>query len=164
MRFSLKSFILGLGCGIVAMSLVFYCVYSVKYKQTEKTLAQQNNITDAVEEETPETSIWATPAPSDTVKPTALEPVAEQLELEAQAEGQQSGAEATTDTAEITIRFGAGAREIAQQLLEAGVITDEDAFINYLISQQATKRLRTGTFTFYKDTSFEAIGSEIIFD
>lgn len=57
----------------------------------------------------------------------------------------------------IVVQSGYGAKEVAKELLDKGVITNAKDFYAALISKKATHKIRTGTYLFKKNDDLEYI-------
>lgn len=68
--------------------------------------------------------------------------------------------ETTTSAASvvtITVESGDTSSDVARKLYEAGAITDQQEFVNYLLDQDIAENIWVGTFSIKPNSSFEEI-------
>lgn len=171
------SMIFGMGLGVVVTVAVIFVVYII---QRQSYINDNNHLRDMVSElytqiylleNAPAQEISTTPPP--TTPPTTPN---EAIEAEPGTETNEPNEPETTPTTpaattaemaadgrvRVHIPAGAFASDIAQMLYNAGVVTDLNAFINYLVDNNFTVSLMAGDFLLPLDGDFEAIMGQIL--
>ena len=140
----LISGIIGLGTGLFISGIVLsILVYTVNNKEP----VNPENITEAQQGEIQSAKII-----EQEQGHTPLEPKETKIELEkTNLESEMTTAEAVT----IAIGEAASAREIATILEKQGVVSDSSAFLTYIISQGASRRLQHGQKVFILNSENE---------
>lgn len=183
MNFSLKNFIFGLGSGIVATSLVFYCVYSFSLRhyiaaepaQTDVAAGQdpaggtgQDPVLAGEDPGTPEPvtgqlasrqPIGKTPSPSG--QPASETPASETpgTDTPPTEETPSGGREQSSPQADVLVVFEKGmvAAEFAELLEENGVVDDAAAFRAFIADNGMTGRLDSGAFYLPRNGTYEDV-------
>ncbi|TCK97923.1 hypothetical protein EDC19_0325 [Natranaerovirga hydrolytica] len=86
-----------------------------------------------------------------------------------QIEGNQSNSndkeevliEAPRETIEVAILYGMTSEDVSSLLLDKKIIEDEEAFRNYLIQNNLSRRIRVGRYEMLTDMDYEEIGKII---
>lgn len=120
-------------------------------KEEEKPDTAQKNepAPDAPADENP-----APDAPAESSEPKAPPENSQKPDTPAQPE--QSG-ESNGENVTVTIANGMTARQIAQTLLEKGIIGDYDGFLHFVAQKGVASRLVIGTYTFAKNEDYAYI-------
>lgn len=172
----LKYYLRGIGIGIVLTTLIFTVAQAV-------SSANKKMISDS-EQETTNDSVLAYTQKSTEVQTTQAETQSQtqtqatQQETESQTQTEAQTTQAETqmpetqpptqkalelgnDEVQIEIGSGYTATQVADMFLEAGIISDRDGFIGYMVDSGNSVKMRSGTHIVTKGDSFENLAAAI---
>jgi thymidylate synthase len=147
-----KSYLRGLGAGIVAATVVL----TVSFAGRSREMSSEEIMSRARLLGMTETTAFTQTTTEAATQETESEP---ETESEMMTETETQTTAAKTITVELNNFYEAS---VAAELLQkAGVIDDADAFSNYLEEQGYSTRLFEGTYTFTEGMSYEQVAQII---
>lgn len=160
----LKSFSMGIGMGMVFVSLIFLVAYSSEYKKNKDDNIENNQNTVISDEEiisrAKELGMTFYIDLPDTNNKTNTEDNADKDTEDETGQVEITSEELTTDTSvmiDITIQSGMNASNITKMLFEKGLIDDINSFETYLINHRKTTKILTGRYSIPKGLSNEEL-------
>lgn len=185
----LKYYLRGMGIGVVATTLVFTIALAIvsanekvmsgkeqettqssilAYTQNETTQTTAKSQEETTNSKTAESSsdnskttqAETTQAQTTQAETTQAETVTEEKSVATQP---QTKAVKHLDDNQAQIEIGSGytATEVANMFYEAGIISDREGFINYMIDTGKSVKMLAGTYVVTKGDSFENLAEAI---
>lgn len=165
----LKSFTLGLGLGMIVISLVFFILYNNSNDSEQNIVNNEISDDEIVEKakklgmvfykELPENQ---TKISDDNYTDIKIEETTKSIIIEndtdiQSTEQQYSQNDEDIEYITIVIKSGSNASKVAKELHDNGVIDNVQGFKQYLIDMQKTRVLRTGSFNIPLNSSYKEI-------
>lgn len=163
--YDIKNFILGLGVGLVLMSLLFYSLISINAQK----LLRENNATisddDVINRAKSLGMIFVSDLPKGEKQISDDDILQRAMELGMVFKDQLDDIELQTfsysdsdvEYVLVNISHGINAKDIATILYQRGVIDNVSSYVEYLINRKVTTELLTGTFNFPLNSDFDTI-------
>jgi len=171
----LKSFTLGIGVGIISVSIVFFAAITVFFNSQPVLYYSVDDIINMAEDlgmQFPVNDLQPRPILIDSdYNVDNIEPDEEIEELmhneyesynEIGEHISQEEQYVAREDVNVLISYGMPAIFISRLLFEAGVINDENAFTSYIVAAGFSRRLRSGNITFRTNSSFEEVTNILI--
>lgn len=166
-----KYYLRGAGVGIVATTLIFTIANAIsstnrnQVVQNEQPSSEGSVIAYTQQETQPETTLKSeettqeqtTQNETETTQ-AETEPVTEQVTEPVQTEAPLYLAD---DEVQVEIGKGYNATQVADMFLEAGIISDRDGFIGYMVESGNSVKMIAGRHIVKKNDSFENLAAVI---
>lgn len=176
----IKSFIRGMGCGIIIASLVILLtLYKDGYfkndskknsdgkkVKTENTTCSSNDVIKETKEEiNKDTEKKEETTAKDNKEVTKKEETTKEETTKEETTEQETTIQETTESGDkvtIEISKGTSSDDAAKVLKEAGLIDDEKAFDDFMKENNYESKLKIGSYSIEKGADFEQIAQKIM--